>query len=214
MATLNMALNLPVVGVTAGPTYATLNNTAFSTIDSHDHTTGKGVQVPASGININASLEFNSNAAIELTFLGLEAQSSAPSTNLSVYVDNSSDLYYVNSSGTSVQITNGAALASSGSGVIGFRSVSANDAVATGDAQKIIGVDTGTAVTLTLPAASNEMWFGIKDIAGTAATNNITVTPNTDDKIESGAANDDYIINENYASRMLISDGVSAWYIL
>jgi hypothetical protein len=50
-----MTISLPTVGVTAGPTYASLVNAAFETVDAHDHTTGKGVQVPTAGININAN---------------------------------------------------------------------------------------------------------------------------------------------------------------
>ena len=213
MATLNMGLNLPTVQVTTGPTYATLNNTAFETIDTHDHTSGKGVQIPTSGLNINADLEFNSNAALELTHVGLESQGSAPSTNLSVYVDASNDLYYKNASGTSVQLTSGSTIASTGSGVITYSEITSTPySVTTGDAQKILGVNTTTAKTLNLPAATNVMWFGIKDINAQADTNNITVSPNGSDTIEGVNAN--YTINEEYASRMLISDGVSAWWII
>jgi hypothetical protein len=213
MATLNMNLNLPTVGVTAGPTYATLNNTAFETIDTHDHTTGKGVQVPTAGININADLEFNSNAAKELSFVGLESQGSAPSTNLSVYVDGSNDLYYKNSSGTSVQLTNGSSIAAVGSGVVTYSAPSSFPySVVTGDAQKILGIDTSTAKTLNLPAATNVMWFGVKDITGSAATNNISVAPNGSDTIE--GVNATYALNEDRSCRMLISDGTSAWYVV
>jgi hypothetical protein len=213
MATLNMNLSLPTVGATAGPTYATLLNTAFEDVDAHDHTSGKGVQVPTSGLNINADLEFNSNAALELTFVGLESQGSAPSTNLSVYVDSSNDLYYKNSSGTSVQLTNGSVIAASGSGVITYSSITTSPySVLTSDAQKILGVNTSTAKTLNLPAATNVMWVGIKDVTGSADSNNITIAPNGADTIEGVAGN--YTMDETYSSRMLISDGVSAWFII
>ena len=49
-----MALDLPVVGSTAGPDWATKLNAAITTVDAHDHTTGKGVQIPAGGIAANA----------------------------------------------------------------------------------------------------------------------------------------------------------------
>lgn len=55
----NMGLILPDPQVTAGPNYASLNDAAFQAIDSHDHSAGSGVPVPTSGININASLDFN-----------------------------------------------------------------------------------------------------------------------------------------------------------
>lgn len=40
-----MGLLLPTVSVTPGPTYATMNNTAFTTIDSHTHAPGFGAPV-------------------------------------------------------------------------------------------------------------------------------------------------------------------------
>lgn len=213
MATTNMSLNLPVVGTTAGPTYATLNNTAFETVDAHDHTSGKGVQVPTAGININATLEFNSNAATEIKYIALESQGSAPSDNLSVYVDSSNDLYYKNSFGTSVQLTNGSVIAASGSGVVTYSEITTSPySVVTGDAQKILGVNTTTAKTLNLPAATNVMWLGIKDINGQAATNNISVAPDGSDTID--GVNATLALNENYTARYLMSDGVSAWYII
>lgn len=213
MSTVNMALTLPTVGVTAGPTYASLLNTAVETIDAHDHTTGKGVQVPTAGININANLEFNSYAAVEVSFIGLEAQGSAPSTNKSVYVNASNDLYYKNSSGTSVQITNGSSLAAVGTGVITYSSITSSPySVVTGDAQKVLGVNTSTAKTLNLPAASNVMCLWIKDVTGSAATNNITIAPNGADTIEGVAGN--LVINETYSSRTLMSDGVSRWFVV
>ena len=207
-----MSLDLPIVGTTAGPTYGTLNNAAFTAIDEHDHTSGKGVQIPTSGLNINASLEFNSNSAVGLTFLGLEAQGSAPGTNQSVYVNVSNDLYYKNSSGTSVQITNGSNIAAVGSGVITYSEITTTPySVVTGDAQKVLGVDTSTPRTLDLPAATNVMWFKVKDIDGTAGTNNITVDANGSDTIDGAAT---HVITENFGSRVFMSDGVSAWYIV
>ncbi len=168
--------------------------------------------VPSSGININATLEFNDHGASELTFLAFTA-GSAPASTKAIYVNSSNDLYYRNASGTAVQLTDGASVASVGSGVITYTAPSAWPyAVTTGDAQSVIAVDTASARTLTLPAASNSMAFWVKDRVGSAATNNITVTPNGADTIETVAAS--WTINENYAARMFISNGVSGWFVL
>ena len=212
MATANMGLVLPVVGTTVGPTYGTLNNTAFETIDTHDHSSGKGVQIPTSGININANLEFNSNAAVEITFAAFES-TTTPGTNRSLWTDSTGDFYYKNSSGTDVQITNGSSLAAVGSGVWTYSEPSSFPySVVTGDAQKVLGIETTTANTVNLPAATNVMFFAVKDITGTANTNNISVSPNGSDTID--GVNATYTIQENYASRMLVSYGVSAWYVI
>lgn len=206
-----MELVLPTASETPGPTYAILNTTAFDTIDSHDHTSGKGVQVPTAGININANLDFNGYAALSLDYIELEA-GSTPSATLTIYVDASNDLYYKNGAGTSVQITNGAALAAAGSGVITFSSITTSPySVVTGDAQKVLGVNTSTAKTLNLPAASNVMFIQIKDVTGSAATNNITITPDGADTIDGSAS---LTINENFAARSLMSDGTTKWFIL
>ncbi len=212
MTTTYMALSLPTVSVTPGPTYASLNNTAFDAIDAHDHTTGKGVPVPSSGININATLEFNDQGASEITFLAFTS-GSAPSSTKAIYVNSSNDLYYKNASGTAVQLTDGASIASVGSGILTYTAPSSWPyAVTTGDAQSIIGVDTASARTLTLPAASNSMAFYVKDRVGSAASNNITITPNGADTIETVAAS--WTINEAFGSRMFISNGVAGWFVL
>ena len=61
----NMGLQVPVVG-DAGTGYATNISNALNTVDAHDHTTGKGVKVPAAGLNINADLSFASHRASSL----------------------------------------------------------------------------------------------------------------------------------------------------
>ena len=45
MATTYMNLTLPTVGTTVGPTWASLLNTAITSIDSHDHSSGKGATI-------------------------------------------------------------------------------------------------------------------------------------------------------------------------
>lgn len=207
-----MDLILPTPSETIGPTYAILEVAAFETIDAHDHTTGKGTAVPTAGININADLTLNNYALTDAKYYTFTAQGSTPSPILSLYVNNSNDLYYKNGSGTAVQITSGSAVASSGSGVITYSAVTTTPyAVSTGDAQKVLGVNTSTAKTLNLPAASNVMFIQIKDITGTASSNNITINPNGSDTIEGLSS---FVMNEDYSARSLMSDGSSKWYIL
>jgi hypothetical protein len=79
-----MGLDLPVVSVTPGPTYASDNNEAFETIDAHDHTTGKGVPIVPNAIDINADLPFNGHDATELRSVRLESQASALATGSDV----------------------------------------------------------------------------------------------------------------------------------
>ncbi len=212
MSTINMVLDLPTVGTTIGPTWAIMVNAAFDLIDAHDHTTGKGVQVPSAGININAALQFNDYGLTEVGSVSFTA-GSAPSENTAVYVNASNDLYYKNASGTSVQITSGGSINAAGSGIISYVTPGAYPySVTTGNAQQVVGVDTASARTINLPAATNAMAFWIKDITGTADSFNISIVPDGTDTIEGVAAT--WVINEQFAARMLVSTGGTAWYIL
>jgi hypothetical protein len=119
MTTSNMSLNEPSVGVTTGPTWATETNANWELLDAHDHTSGKGVQLTPSALNINADMEFNQNSATELKNAVLDNDihaSASGDTNYSVY-SYGANLYWRNGSGTAVQITNGASLNSTGGAI-------------------------------------------------------------------------------------------------
>ena len=116
MTTTNMSLNAPSVGVTTGPTWATQTNSNWETIDTHDHTSGKGVQLTPSALNINSDLEFNQNSASELKNVIFDASVTAATTNYSVYQE-SGNLYWRNGSGTAVQITDGSGINTSGGSI-------------------------------------------------------------------------------------------------
>lgn len=112
---------LPSVLTTPGPTYAQEQNDALNIVDAHDHTIGKGLQVPTAGININADLPFggfNLNLVRGLRLNPLSATSTA-GTDVSMVYSVNGDLYYNNSGGAPVQIT-------SGSGIVGTSGSIAN----------------------------------------------------------------------------------------
>ena len=70
-------------------------------------------------------------------------------------------------------------------------------------------INTGTAVTVSLPSAVTNAAIVIKDSAGTAATNNITIN-RADSATIDGATSQ--TISSNYGSMKLISDGTN-WFI-
>jgi len=121
MSTPNMTLVLPIPTVSVGPAYATTLNTAFTLIDAHNHTPGNGVQVPTSGLNINADLPLNSNNLISVRSSRYQSQSSplslASDTNC-VYVSGG-NLYYNNNTGTQIQLTTASGINISGTTGIG-----------------------------------------------------------------------------------------------
>ena len=108
----NMSLTIPVVSGTPGPTYAQEINNDLSILDGHDHSPGSGTVIPSDGININASLPFNGNSAITLLSTRYVPQGSPQSAANSLSVGGV-DLYYTDSSGNQVRITQSGGIAGS-----------------------------------------------------------------------------------------------------
>jgi hypothetical protein len=124
-----MGLVYPTPGNTTN-TWGTVLNVLLGLVEAHDHSAGKGVQVPTAGIGINADLGFASFAATAVKALAFTEEAAASVTGYSdaLFV-NSSDhnLYFRNSSGVNVQVTAGSTLNLSLVGGIGgdYSSVSA-----------------------------------------------------------------------------------------
>lgn len=115
-----MNMTLPTVGVTSGTDGNNMYVTAFNVVDGHDHTSGKGTQIPSAGININSNLSFASFSQTNVRSTNFSSQGavfSSSSDNNSCYVVNG-DLYFRSGGGSNVQITNGASVAGT-SGSIG-----------------------------------------------------------------------------------------------
>src|SRR5580692_9573961 len=116
-----MGLTLPTVGVTLGPEWATEVNAAFVQVDAHNHTTGQGVPIPTNGISLNADLPFyNFNATLlrSTIFVNNTAPLALVTDIGSLYVAGG-NLYYNNTIGQQVQITQGAGLDASTVGGFG-----------------------------------------------------------------------------------------------
>lgn len=104
-----MALPVPIVGVDPGPDYATNVNTCFFFIDSHDHSSGKGIPITQAGINITSALPFSSNPATGLSYLNFTSQV-AVSAQKSLYVLNN-DLYFRDGNNGQIALTAGGSIA-------------------------------------------------------------------------------------------------------
>ena len=77
---------------------------------------------------------------------------------------------------------------------------------------RLLLVNTSAIRTITLPdPATTKQVIWVKDVSGLANTNNITVARFGTEKIENVAAS--YLINSNYASVALASDGTD-WFIV
>jgi hypothetical protein len=109
VTTPNMNLIEPAVGNTLSPTWATNLNTDMSLIDSHDHSSGKGVLINPSGMFISLDLPFNSNNATSLRSSRYVAQGSTLSGAADLIcayaVGTAGDLYWNDNNGNKIQIT-------------------------------------------------------------------------------------------------------------
>ena len=105
--TASMGLIVPTVGSETGPTYATDLNTDLSTIDVHDHSSGKGVAITPSGLNISSDLTFLGNNALAIKSVRFNAQGAALSgpSDLGCCYVTGVDLYYNDENGNQIQIT-------------------------------------------------------------------------------------------------------------
>lgn len=110
-----MGLILPTVGTDSGLSWENGINANSSIIDGHNHSSGEGVQISPSGININANLPFNNFSATSLKSAVFTAQTSL-ATLLAVYCIGN-DLYYNDGAGNVIQITSGGSVNATSSGI-------------------------------------------------------------------------------------------------
>jgi len=211
-------LTLPVPTQQLGPQWAVELNAAFEVIDAHDHSSGKGVRIPTAGLNINADLNFNNNAALNLSLVTLAQQTSLPdgfpfNSSLTSF---QGDLYYTNESGVAVQLTDGPSVVDAEFNLTQLTTtqLTASTDISPSDLTVIFLTDTSTTpLTITLPNA-NEVPPGriyiIKDSTGNSNTNNITIVPVLGNTIDSSS---DRVINSNFESINIVSDGNSNWSI-
>lgn len=70
----NMNLTIPNVSEQPGPDYANNINASLLLVDSHDHSTGEGVQITPAGMNITSDLAFNNNNATSVRTVRFQNQ--------------------------------------------------------------------------------------------------------------------------------------------
>ena len=109
MTTPNMNLNLPTVSSTTGPQWAESLNAALETVDSHDHSSGKGQRITPAGLNINTDLSFNSKAALDVNYVELLEKTELDAVNSSLQIKDG-ELYFVDAASNEVRITAGGAI--------------------------------------------------------------------------------------------------------
>lgn len=109
VASTNMNMPVPVVGVDPGPQWALDVNSCLTILDSHNHSPGNGVQISPSGMNISSDLSFLNNNATTLRSIRMTSQSGVLvlATDLDCAYVVSGDLYFNDGLGNNVRITQG-----------------------------------------------------------------------------------------------------------
>jgi hypothetical protein len=116
----NMSLVIPTPGVDPGPDYATNLQSSLTIIDQHNHSSGSGVQINPSGLNINASLPMNNNNLTLVQAIIYQSQStsfpgSSPYLGCTYVAGN--ELYYNDLAGNVVKLTANGSVNSTSSGI-------------------------------------------------------------------------------------------------
>lgn len=116
-----MGFPISSIGSDSGLIWEQNLNQALLTIDQHNHTPGSGVQIPPSGLNINAPLPFNNQLATGVQAVVFNAQTGISATVPAVGAAYLSgvDLYFNDGTGTNppIQITSGGAVNATSSGI-------------------------------------------------------------------------------------------------
>lgn len=213
----NMGLVVPVVGVQTGPAWANnLFTDLFSTIDAHDHSAGKGVQITPAGLNISADLPFGSNNATALRSVRFTQQAIPLSSggDVGCLSDVLGNLFWNNGAGAAVQLTNGTQPAATGTLLAPVtatgRNVSGTFTIDSSGADAVIFLDsTASAFALTLPVATANRVLFLVDTTGKLGTNAVTLTPRGGELIN--GVNAGKALSAAWAIYLLISNGTNWW---
>ncbi len=191
----NMNIPVPTPSETAGPAWAIGIVADMSVIDSHDHSSGKGVPITPDGLNISADLPMGDNNLTEVRSVNFTAQVAplAEPTDLGCLYVSGADLYYNDEAGNQVRITqagsvtgatgtitglpSGTASASYAGGTFTFQSATSTPAVmAVGPLEIGRQVASSNTVTITPDAAQASDYDITLPAALPAATYPLTIT--------------------------------------
>lgn len=215
----NMGFTNPDVGVTAGPTYAQNIKDALTTIGAHTHTGAPtdGALIPATALDINADVSWQSNDITSLRSARFTEQSVTlgASGDVGCFYNKGGDAYWNNGTGTPVQLTSGTNVNVSASNTTWSRlAVSTDITIANSDQYVDYDVVTNASRQITLPTAASVApgrRYVFRDASGTGAdTNNITLVRSGSDTFDGATS---FIIRSLRGTAVVWSDGSSTWHV-
>jgi hypothetical protein len=130
----NMGLIIPTVDTDPGPDWANNLNASLTSVDSHNHSSGQGVQINPTGLNINSDLPFNINNATLLRSARFSPQTSPLSliTDINCLYDSGVDLYFNDGNGNQIRITESGSVAGASGTITGLPSGTAGASYSSG----------------------------------------------------------------------------------
>lgn len=218
MITPFLNLNLPTPTVTVGPDWAESINAAFEQVDSHDHSSGKGVRVRTSGLNIDSDFTINNFRLLSVRatrYLNLVSPLTGSANAGSLHMA-SGDLYFTNNNGAAVQITSGGSIVSTPTSlqIIQANDISSDVTINAVDTSVLFRIDTTASRTVTLPlsaSTANGRVYIFKDNSGDSFQNPVTIQTVGGDTIEGLST---YEIQSGKESAWIISNGANSWSII
>jgi len=166
----NMGLPIPAVGVDPGPQWAVDINSCLTLLDQHNHTPGSGVQIPTAGISVNSDFPFNDYNLTTIRSARFQAQGSPLSlpADLGCLYVSGADLYYNDTSGNQVRITQSGSVVGPTGSISGLNAPASASYVAINQ----------TFVWQSAAATSADMDFGSATFRNiTPSSNGVTVSP-------------------------------------
>jgi hypothetical protein len=138
-----------------------LVNACFDVVDAHDHSTGKGVQITPTGLNINQDLSIGGNNLTTIRSVRLGDESADPSgmaaaQDLRIVYSSGGELFYRDALGRAVQLTSAGSVAGATGTISGLGS--------NGTTSLVTGTGT-TGTFVVYAAASKPAKFVSADIA-------------------------------------------------
>lgn len=217
-----MAFNfvLPVIGVTVNPLWSQEFLDIFNSISSHTHTglAGDAAKINASNLLLTQDFSlggFNTINARSYIMQNLTSDPAGVNDVCQIYCKNG-NFYYNNQLGTHIQITNGSALnvVSTVASAWSYLAVSTNFTLLNSDTYTYLSVNTTSARSIFLPAASTVptgRFIILKDATGQSETNAISLVPSGADTIDTVSAT--YVVKKKFGSWMLVSNGTNGWLV-
>lgn len=130
-----MGLIVPIVGVDPGPDWANNINASLGILDQHNHSTGQGVPITPTGLNINVDLPINGNNLNLVKTVNFKAQASSlpgSAPNLGCVYVAGSELYYNDEVGNVVKITTSGSVNAGAGSITGLPSGTASASFSAG----------------------------------------------------------------------------------